>query len=554
MNGHVARGAAHVRSRKNGPVGPKMNTMTSDVSRAPVTRQQFVLIFASSFGALLEWYDFYVYAALAGVFGALFFPSGNETTAFLASLATFGAGFLVRPLGALFFGRLGDRIGRKYTFMATIVLMGVATVGVGLLPSYAQIGMLAPILLVGLRLLQGFALGGETGGAATYLAEHSPPTKRGFYTSSLQTTATLGLLSSITVVGVSRAFVDDAAFQSWGWRIPFLVSTVLLIVSVYLRTRLAESPTFQQMKHAGNLSKSPISESFGQWGNLKYVLIMLFSTASGVGVIFGTGHFYAMYFLQNTLKVAPNAVNLYLAIALICVFPFYVLFGWLSDRIGRKWIMMSACLLLALTTQPIFRALTHYANPQLETFQRDTAIKVYANDCQFSLFSAPRTECDRVREFLSASGVSYEQTQQKAGAPVTTVIGNTQVQGSDRHALERALIAAGWTKHADPTTVNAPMVVLLMWVLLLFLAMVYGPMAAFMVELFPARIRYTSLSLPFHLGSGWFGGMLPFVVSAMSVAAGNVYFGLWYPIAIAALSFVVGVLFVPETFRRDITV
>jgi MFS family permease len=530
-----------------------MATTASDVSHVPVTRHQFLLIFASSFGALLEWYDFYVYAALAGVFGSLFFPGGNETTAFLASLATFGAGFLVRPLGALFFGRLGDRIGRKYTFMATIVLMGVSTVGVGLLPSYAKIGIIAPVLLVCLRLLQGFALGGETGGAATYLAEHSPAGKRGFYTSSLQTTATLGLLASIAIVGVSRAAMDDTAFQSWGWRVPFLVSTVLLIVSVYLRTKLSESPTFQSMKQAGSLSKSPIGESFGQWGNLKYVLVMLFSTASGVGVIFGTGHFYSMYFLQNTLKVAPNTVNLYLAIALICIFPFYLVFGWLSDRIGRKWIMMLACLLLALTTQPIFHALSHYANPQLEAFQKNSPVTVYADDCHFSLFAAPKTDCDRIRTFLSASGVSYEQRAQEAGKRPRTAIGNAEVQGSDRQALENALLVAGWPTHADPSAVNGPMVILLIWLLLLYLAMVYGPMAAFMVELFPARIRYTSLSLPFHLGSGWFGGMLPFVVSAMSVAGGRVYFGLWYPIVIAAVSLVVGVLFVPETYRRDIT-
>lgn len=530
-----------------------MDISTSEPTRRAVTRREFTLIIASSFGALLEWYDFYIYAALAGTFSTLFFPSGNETTAFLASLATFGAGFLVRPLGALFFGRLGDRIGRKYTFMATIVLMGVATVGVGLLPSFAKIGMLAPTLLVCLRLLQGFALGGETGGAATYLAEHSPSNRRGLYTSSLQTTATLGLLASIAVVSASRAAMDSASFQSWGWRVPFLVSVVLLVISVYLRTRLAESPTFQEMKHAGKLSKSPISESFGNWENLKYVLIMLFSTASGVGVVFGTGHFYSMYFLQNTLKVAPNTVNLYLAIALVCVFPFYLIFGWLSDRIGRKWIMMAACLLLALTTQPIFHALTHYANPKLELFQKSSPIIVHANDCHFSLFAAPKTDCDRIRSFLSASGVSYRQVPLQEGQSTATSIGDVTVQGSDRHDLERALLSAGWVQHADPTQINAPAVIFLMWLLIVYLAMVYGPMAAFMVELFPARIRYTSLSLPFHLGSGWFGGMLPFVVSAMAVANGNVYFGLWYPVVIAGVSLIVGVFFVPETFRRDIS-
>jgi len=530
-----------------------MDISTTETSRRSVTRREFTLIIASSFGALLEWYDFYIYAALAGTFSTLFFPSGNETTAFLASLATFGAGFLVRPLGALFFGRLGDRIGRKYTFMATIVLMGIATVGVGLLPSFEKIGLLAPALLVCLRLLQGFALGGETGGAATYLAEHSPPGRRGFYTSSLQTTATLGLLASIGVVSACRAVMDNASFQEWGWRVPFLVSLALLVISVYLRTKLSESPTFQGMKHAGKLSRSPIADSFGKWENLKYVLIMLFSTASGVGVIFGTGHFYSMYFLQNTLKVAPNTVNLFLAIALICVFPFYLLFGWLSDRIGRKWIMMTACLLLAATTQPIFQALTHYANPKLEVFQKQYPVTVHADDCHFSLFASPKTDCDHIRSFLSSAGVSYQRVPLEAGQSTATTIGKVTVPGSKRQDLEKALLVAGWVQHADPSQINAPVVILLMWLLIVYLAMVYGPMAAFMVELFPARIRYTSLSLPFHLGSGWFGGMLPFVVSAMAVANGNVYFGLWYPIAIAVVSLIVGVLFVPETFRRDIS-
>lgn len=530
-----------------------MEISLSEPVRRTVTRHELTLIVASSFGALLEWYDFYVYAALAGTFGTLFFPHGNDTAAFLASLATFGAGFLVRPIGALFFGRLGDRIGRKYTFLATIVLMGIATLGVGLLPSYERIGLLAPLLLVLLRLLQGFALGGETGGASTYLAEHSPAGRRGLYTSSLQTTATLGLLASIAVVSATRASMDSATFQSWGWRVPFLVSLVLLLVSVYLRTKLAESPTFQNMKRAGTLSKSPISESFGKWGNLKYVLVMLFSTASGVGVVFGTGHFYSMYFLQNTLKVAPNTVNLYLAAALVCVFPFYLFFGWLSDRIGRKWIMMVACLLLATTTQPIFHALTHYANPDLEAFQQSSPVVVRADDCHFSLFAAPVTDCDRIRAFLSASGVSYLQSPASPGERTSTSIGTTTVEGGDTAALRQALRAAGWVEHADPAKTNGPVVVMLMWVLLIYLAMVYGPMAAFMVELFPARIRYTSLSLPFHLGSGWFGGMLPFVVSAMAVAHGNIYFGLWYPVGVAALSLIVGVLFVPETFRRDIS-
>jgi MFS family permease len=347
--------------------------------------------------------------------------------------------------------------------------------------------------------------------------------------------------------------MSAGAFQQWGWRVPFLVSLILLVISVYLRTKLAESPTFEAMKHAGKLSKSPISESFGKWENLKYVLIMLFSTASGVGVVFGTGHFYSMYFLQNTLKVAPNTVNLYLAIALICAFPFYLVFGWLSDRIGRKWIMMAACLLLALTTLPIFHALTHYANPRLEAFQRSSPVVVRANDCHFSLFGSSTSDCDRIRSFLSSSGVSYQRLPQQGDGGAETSIGAVTVHGSDRADIERALLAAGWVTHADPAQINAPMVILLMWLLIIYLAMIYGPMAAFMVELFPARIRYTSLSLPFHLGSGWFGGMLPFVVSAMAVAKGEAYFCIWYPVIVAAISLVVGVFFAPETYQRDIS-
>ena len=524
----------------------------SSPASTAISRPHLKLIFASSFGALLEWYDFYIYASLAGYFGVMFFPHGNATAAFLASLATFGAGFLIRPIGAIVFGRLGDQIGRKYTFMVTIALMGIATVGVGLLPSYQEIGIAAPILLVALRLLQGLALGGETGGAATYLAEHTPNGRRGYFTSSLQATATLGLLASIGVVSLTRAMMSTASFQAWGWRIPFLVSLVLLAISVYLRTRLAESPTFTAMKTSGRLSHAPLSESFLKWGNLRFVLIMLLSTASGVGVIFGTSEFYSMYFVANTLKVPPNLVSAYLSIALAASMPCYLFFGWLSDRIGRKWIMMLACVGAVLTIQPIFHGLTHFANPDLEAFQQNSPVVVHANDCRFSLFSAPATDCDKIRSFLTSSGVSYQRLDAEAGAPATTSIGATTLTGSDPVALKHALMAAGWRDHADPAKINGPAVVLLMWLLLLYLTMIYGPMAAFMVELFPARIRYTSLSLPFHLGSGWFGGMLPFVVSAMAVAHGNIYYGLWYPVAVAAVSLIVGVLFVPETYKRNI--
>ncbi|RQU79349.1 MFS transporter [Burkholderia cenocepacia] len=529
-----------------------MEVSTSSPASPAVSRPHLKLIFASSFGALLEWYDFYIYASLAGSFGAMFFPHGNATAAFLASLATFGAGFLVRPIGAMLFGRLGDMIGRKHTFIVTIGLMGISTIGVGLLPSYQEIGIAAPVLLVGLRLLQGLALGGETGGAATYLAEHAPGGRRGYFTSSLQASATLGLLASIGVVSLTRASMDVASFQAWGWRVPFLVSLFLLMMSMYLRTKLAESPTFVALKTSGRLSGAPLAESFLKWDNLRYVLVMLLSTASGVGVIFGTSEFYSMYFVTNTLKVPSNLVSAYLSIALVLSMPCYLFFGWLSDRIGRKWIMMLACMGAVLTIQPIFHGLAHFANADLEAFQRSSPVIVHANDCHFSLFSAPATDCDRIRSLLTSSGVSYQHTSLAPGAPATTSIGGVTVAGSDPAVLTRALVTAGWSDHADPAKIDGPAVVFLMWLLLLYLTMIYGPMAAFMVELFPARIRYTSLSLPFHLGAGWFGGMLPFVVSAMAVAHGNIYYGLWYPVVVAAVSLIVGVLFVPETYRRDV--
>ncbi|SPD67189.1 Sugar transporter (plasmid) [Cupriavidus taiwanensis] len=517
-----------------------------------MTAEERKVILASSFGALMEWYDFYIYAALAVYFGALFFPPGNETAAFLASLATFGAGFLIRPVGALVFGRLGDRIGRKYTFLVTILLMGVATVGVGVLPTYEQIGITATVLLVLLRLLQGLALGGEVGGAVTYVAEHSPAGKRGLYTSSLQTTATLGLLSSLFVVYLLKTFLTEAEFRAWGWRIPFIVSLVMLVISVYIRGKLHESPVFARMKAGNATSKSPIRESFTRWENLKSVLL-LFVVAAGLGAIFGTGHFYSMFFLNKTLHVPIETVHKLIAIALVVATPCYLFFGWLSDRIGRKYIMMAACLLAALCTQPVFKGLTHYANPALEQFQRQGTVQVTAGDCKARLFGEPVSACDRIRGYLTDLGVGYTFVPASDPARAEIQIGARTLQGFDRTAIKTALVEAGWPERADPARMNTPMVFMLLLVPILFLAMVYGPMAAFMVELFPARVRYTSLSLPFHLGAGWVGGMLSFVVTAMNVSSGDVYFGLWYPVVIAGLAFVIGMVFVPETRGRDLS-
>ncbi|NEV00402.1 MFS transporter [Bradyrhizobium uaiense] len=516
-----------------------------------MTAEEKKVVLASSFGALLEWYDFYIYAALAVQLGHLFFPKGNETAAFLASLATFGAGFLIRPIGALFFGRLGDMVGRKKTFLVTIILMGVATVGVGLLPTYDQIGIAATYGLVLCRLLQGLALGGEVGGAVTYVAEHSPVHRRGAYTSSLQTTATLGLLSSIIVVFGLKLILSDKQFHDWGWRLPFVLSLLLLIVSVYFRAKLHESPTFQRMKAAGATSRAPVTESFTQASNLKCI-VLLFVVAAGLGAIFGTGHFYSMFFLNKTLKVPMEEVQLLIGPALVVVTPLYVFFGWLSDRIGRKPIMALACLLAAVTTQPIFKGLTHYANPGLERFLENADIVVTARDCNFRLFAEAATECDKVTGLLADLGVQYRSEQPALGAPTTVKIAGRLVEDFNPDTLRQALVSAGWPSSADPSKINRPAVFGLLFVLVLYLAMVYGPMAAFMVELFPARIRYTSLSFPFHVGAGWVGGMLSFVVTAMNVYSGNPYFGLWYPVIVSGFAFVVAICFVPETRGRPL--
>jgi len=508
------------------------------------------VIFASSLGTVFEWYDFYLYATLAPFFAALFFPTGNATAALLASFATYAAGFLVRPFGALVFGRIGDLVGRKYTFLVTIVVMGVSTATVGLLPTYASIGMLAPVLLVFLRLAQGLALGGEYGGAATYVAEHAPREKRGLHTSWIQTTATLGFFLSLIVIGGCRRVMDEATFKTWGWRLPFLVSVALLAVSVYIRLKLNESPLFLQMKSEGKGSKAPLQESFGNWSNLKIVLLALLGATAGQGVVWYTGQFYALFFLTGTLKVHWKTAYDILTIALILGTGLFVFFGWLSDRIGRKKIMLAGCLLGALTYFPIYRAMTHFANPALEAFAARTTIQVTAQDCQMHLFPNPKTRysaCDKVQDFFAKRSLSFETIEAPAGTGPVTRINDTVITGFDEAKLTATLKSLGYPAAANPDQVNFAMLVLLVFVQVVFVTMVYGPIAAFLVELFPTRIRYTSMSLPYHIGNGWFGGMLPLTATALVAATGNIYAGLWYPVVVAALTFVVGAIFIRET-------
>jgi MFS family permease len=510
------------------------------------------VIFASSLGTVFEWYDFYLYGTLAVFFSALFFPTGNDTAAFLASLATFGAGFAVRPLGALVFGRIGDLIGRKYTFLITIVVMGLSTALVGVLPTYAQIGIWAPILLVTLRLAQGLALGGEYGGAATYVAEHAPQGRRGYYTSWIQTTATLGFFLSLAVILACRLGFGEEEFRDWGWRVPFLLSVVLLGVSVYIRLKLQESPIFVEMKEAGRLSRAPLTESFGQWQNARIVLLALLGATAGQGVVWYTGQFYALFFLQNTLKLEFQTSYLLIAGALLIGTPFFVFFGRLSDRIGRKGIMIAGCLLAALTFIPIFKGLTLSVNPALAEFEQHASVKVAGDDCRFRIFARPATDCDRARDFLTKAGVSYESLAPESGHAVVTTIASRRLPGFDEAGYRAALAAAGYPETADPERINYPVTLLLLTVLMIYVTMVYGPIAAYLVELFPSRIRYSSMSLPYHIGNGWFGGFLPFLAAALVVLTGNVYYGLWYPIAIAAMSGIVGFFCLRETKDVDL--
>jgi len=514
------------------------------------------VIFASSLGTVFEWYDFYLYAVLAPFFAALFFPPGNQTAALLSAFAAYAAGFLVRPFGALVFGRIGDLVGRKYTFLVTILFMGASTFLVGLLPTFASVGWLAPILMVTLRLVQGLALGGEYGGAATYVAEHAPQDKRGYDTAWIQTTATLGLFLALLVIYLCRSNMDAKTFAEWGWRVPFWVSIILLIFSVYIRLKLHESPIFQQMKAEGKGSKSPLTDSFMKYPNNKYVLLALLGATAGQGVVWYTGQFYALFFLTITLKLDYVSAYTLIGVSLLIGTPFFIVFGWLSDKIGRLKIIMAGCLIAAVTYFPLFAGLTHYVNPALEQFSAKTPISVQANrgECQFHIFVGPWSkfsDCDRVKDFLTKQGLSFKSVDGPAGAVVTSV-GDQKVEGWDQAKLTATLKQAGAPASADKTKVNWFMTELILFIMVIYVTMVYGPIAAFLVELFPTEIRYTSMSLPYHIGNGWFGGMLPLTATAMVAATGDIYFGLWYPIVVAVMSLIIGSIFLSETRHRDI--
>jgi MFS family permease len=553
-----------------------MATTSADTALPEAAKQNnWLIIGASSLGTVFEWYDFYLYGLLASVFSAQFFSGVNEITGYIFALAAFAAGFAVRPFGALVFGRLGDLVGRKHTFLITMGIMGGSTFAVGLLPSYATAGVIAPILLVALRLLQGLALGGEYGGAATYVAEHAPKGKRGLFTSFIQTTATLGLFGALIIVIVTRTSLGEDAFKTWGWRIPFLISVILLGVSLWIRMQLAESPVFVDMKKAGTTSKTPLREAFGRWPNLKIVLIALFGAVMGQAVVWYCGQFYALFFLERTLKVDGATTNILTALALLLATPGFVIFGWLSDKVGRKPIIMIGCLLAVLTYFPLFGALTRYANPALYAAQSSTPVTVIADpkDCSFQFDPIGKNafdskSCDIAKSFLAKASVSYKSEDAPAGTLAVIRSGSNSItapdprvlKGADRKAaiaafqkqVKTELAAAGYPEKADPATINKPMVVLILFILVLYVTMVYGPIAAMLVELFPARIRYSSMSLPYHIGNGWFGGFLPTTAFAMVAATGDIYYGLWYPIVVAGVTLVLGLLFLPETFKRAI--
>ena len=525
------------------------------------------VIFASSLGTVFEWYDFYLYGSLATIISRQFFTGVNETTAFIFALLAFAAGFAVRPFGALIFGRLGDLVGRKHTFLITIVIMGLSTAIVGILPNYNSIGVAAPVILIGLRLLQGLALGGEYGGAATYVAEHAPRNRRGFYTSWIQTTATLGLFLSLLVILACRTLLG-AEFDVWGWRIPFLVSILLLGISVYIRLQLNESPVFLEMKEAGTTSKSPLKDSFAKWDNLKIVLLALFGGTAGQAVVWYCGQFYALFFLTNLLKVDAFTANLLIAGALILGTPFFIVFGSLSDRIGRKKVVLSGCLIAALTYFPLFNALTSYANPAIEAAQAQSPVVVVADAqaCKFQFDPVGRTvfsaSCDVAKGALARAGIPYSNedvpgavASVRVGTQVIPAFEGAGLASADFTArsaefggqLTAALNAAGYPAAADPDRINHVMVLLILTILVIYVTMVYGPIAAWLVELFPPRIRYTSMSLPYHIGNGWFGGFLPTVSFALVAYTGNIYYGLWYPIIVALMTVVIGGFFLRET-------
>ncbi len=554
----------------------------------PMTREQKKVILASSVGTVFEWYDFYLYGSLAVIIGKQFFSALDPGAAFIFALLAFAAGFIVRPFGALVFGRLGDMVGRKYTFMITIVIMGVSTFAVGVLPSFATIGWAAPVILILLRMLQGLALGGEYGGAATYVAEHAPAGKRGAYTSWIQTTATLGLFLSLMVILGTRFVLGGGAFNkegedafaAWGWRVPFLLSIALLAVSVWIRLNMNESPAFQQIEQAGKTSKAPLAESFGQWKNMKIVILALVGLTAGQAVVWYTGQFYALFFLTQALKVDGPTANILVAISLLIGTPFFLVFGTLSDRIGRKPIIMAGCLIAALTYFPLFNALTSAANPDLAKAQKEVPVTVVVDPTECSFQGSPiarevnfRTSCDIAKRTLAQAAVNYAIVEAPAGTVASIKVGGAEIVSlnakltADGNSFEddskasiaafkksvaEATKAAGYPPKADPDKINKPLVVGILTLLVIYVTMVYGPIAAMLVELFPTRIRYSSMSLPYHVGNGWFGGLLPTIAFGMVAQSGNIFNGLWYPVIIASITFVIGMLFVPETKDRDI--
>lgn len=554
--------------------------MATAVDNRPMTAEQKKVIFASSLGTVFEWYDFYLYGSLAAIIAKQFFSGLDPSAAYIFALLAFAAGFLVRPFGALVFGRLGDMIGRKYTFLVTIVIMGAATFIVGLLPNYATIGIAAPIILVALRMLQGLALGGEYGGAATYVAEHAPHGQRGFYTSWIQTTATLGLFLSLMVILGVRQAVGEDAFAAWGWRVPFLVSILLLAVSVYIRLSMNESPAFQKMKAEGKTSKAPLSESFGEWKNLKIVILALLGLTAGQAVVWYTGQFYALFFLTTIAKVDGVTANLLIAAALIVGTPFFIIFGVLSDKIGRKPIIMAGCLLGAVSYFAVFPMLLQYANPALKKAQDTVVVSVTADPASCSFQGSPiareidfTSSCDQAKRVLAQNFIPYKNVAGPAGSVASVQIGTSTIASVNatlndkRNAFsaesaksiadfKKAVLdsakANGLTTKADDKSMNKLMIGALLVYLVILVTMVYGPIAAMLVELFPTRIRYTSMSLPYHIGNGWFGGLLPTTAFAMVAATGDIYYGLWYPVIVAAGTFLIGMALIKETKDVDI--
>jgi MFS family permease len=547
---------------------------TADAQAQGISAEERKVIFASSLGTVFEWYDFYLYGSLAAIIAKQFFAGTDPNTAFIFALLAFAAGFLVRPFGAIVFGRLGDMVGRKYTFLVTILIMGASTFIVGLLPNYASIGIAAPVILITLRILQGLALGGEYGGAATYVAEHAPDDKRGAFTAWIQTTATLGLFLSLMVILATRTAIGEEAFADWGWRIPFLVSIFLLGISVWIRLSMNESPAFQRMKDEGKISKAPLSEAFGQWKNLKLVILALIGLTAGQAVVWYTGQFYALFFMTQILKVDGPTANILIAASLLIGTPFFIVFGSLSDKIGRKKIIMVGCVLAALTYFPLFKALTHYANPALEAAQINSPVVVVADpaECQFQ-FNPTGTKkftssCDIAKAKLAAASVNYKNEIAPAGTVASIKVGDKSLESYSAVGLSKEDAAAkdkeftgqlkdlikeaGYPAKADSAQINKPMVLLLLFILVLYVTMVYGPIAAMLVEMFPTRIRYTSMSLPYHIGNGWFGGLLPTTSFALVAYAGDIYFGLWYPIVIALMTAIIGSIFVAETKDNDI--